>query len=173
MSLMLEFAKGLGVPVGAVAIATYISTDASAATSSAYWLYDDDQAVDLCIADLEGNPSGYIAVCAAMNSAIAAYNAKYGEHVALYGYEGGISLADPAFSTTLSADIDAAQASFPVGAVGGLVAGTPMLCESEWMALVSIAGNTLTVTRGAYGSTAATHGNASAIRTAISSAATT
>ena len=48
--------QGPGRADGAVAIATYVNVDSSAATNSAYWLYDDDQAVDLCIADLGATP---------------------------------------------------------------------------------------------------------------------
>jgi hypothetical protein len=167
-ALMLEFARGLGVPIGGVAIADYTHVGTATSTLAAYWQYNDNQASDLVTADLRTDPvNGYTAVFNSMLATINAYNAAHGGSTKLYIYEGGASAQAPVVASTLSGAIDASTTSVTVASSAGmLVAGTPLLCESEWMTVVSVAGNVLTVTRGAYGSTAATHTSGRAIRTA-------
>ena len=81
----------------------------------------------------------------------------------LYGYEGGISCAAPAFNTTLTSAVDAATTAIPVASAVGLIAGTPLLVGQRVDDDHVVAGNTLTVTRGAYGSTAASHASGSSL----------
>jgi hypothetical protein len=167
VSIKLEWAKStLGYPIDIVMFATYMQMDSSATTQAAYWNYNDNQALDLCMALFRGDPTGYTAISVNMNNVINAYNAAHAEDCRLYGYEGGMSIAVPALSTTLTSGIDASTTSVPVASSAGFVAGTPLLCGSEWMAISSVAGNVFTVARGQFGSTAAGHANASAVRTA-------
>jgi len=165
VSQMLEFAYTTqNMPIDLASIATYFQLDPSAHTHAAIWLWDDDQAVDLCCADYRTNPGSYPALCANMNATINAHNAAHGTSVRLYGYEGGISLICPILSTTLPSAIDAATPTVVVTNAVNMRPGMPLVCGSEYMTIVSIAGNTLTVTRGAYGSVATTHAALAAIR---------
>ncbi len=168
MTARLEFAKSLGVPASVAAIAPYLTLDTGAATQVAFWQYDDEQACDLFAHDLRYNTKGggVPAIFAGLRIAVDAYNAKYGEDVQLYGYEGGVSNAAPVLNTTLSSALDAATTTVPVASSASLLPGTPLRVGSEWMALVSVAGNTLTVVRGAYGSTASAHAIGSNLRPA-------
>ena len=162
----LEFAKSLGVPIGVVAFAVYTGFDTGTATQTAFWQYDDEQAIDIYCHDLYYNTTVYPSIMAAMNGVVSAYNQKYGENVMLYGYEGGVGCAAPTLSTTLTAAVDNATPSFPVASAAGLIAGTPILIESEWCVITSVAGNTLQVSRGQYGTTAVAHASGKSLRPA-------
>lgn len=173
----LEFCHQLGVPVGVVAIAVYTGVDRAPASQVAFWGFDDEQAVDMYIHDLYYNTTQYPQQLKAMNAVIAAYNLKYGENVQLYAYEGGIGCAAPVLTTSLVGGIDAATQVVNVApwadiknikhdAATGLIPGIPMLCESEWMTISAVAGNTLTLTRGQYGTVAAPHAAGKMIRPA-------
>ena len=140
--------------------------DSGTATQTAFWQYDDEQAIDIYSHDLYYNTTSYPGIMTAMNGVVSAYNAKYGENVKLYGYEGGIGCAAPALSASLTAAVDAVTTSFPVDAPAGFIAGTPILIQSEWCVIASVAGNTLTVNRGQFGTTAAAHASGTSLRPA-------
>ena len=68
------------------------------------------------------------------------------------------------YSTTLNGAITSTGAtSVPVADASGLVAGETIIVDSEHMSISSISGNTLTVTRAANSTTAATHLDAAAV----------
>ena len=171
VALKLEFAQNLGVPIGVVAIAVYTALEnwaASPVTQACFWQYDDEQAIDLYVHDLYYNPTQYPAIFASMNSVIASYNQTYGQKVMLYGYEGGVGCAAPVLTTSLAAAIDNASQTVTVNnwqgyngnsypASAGMVTGVPVLVESEWMLITALSGNTLTVNRGQFGTTAVAH----------------
>ena len=164
----LNFGRTNGTPIDGIAIAGYLWPDNGPLTSTAFWQYDDEQAIDLFIHDLYYNVSGngIISAFQAMNAAIAAYNAANNANVFLYGYEGGVGYAVSQISTTLSSAVDNVTQAIPVTSAAGLVVGTPVLVESEWMSITGINGNTLQVNRGQNGSTAAAHNNSVALRPA-------
>lgn len=163
----LEFAKTtLNKPIDLVAIATYLTMDTSTPSQVFIWNSDDEQALDWAMADFRTNPNGYTAICANMNAVINSYNTAHGEDCGLYGYEGGMYRACPPLTPTITAGIDDTQVTVPVSSAAGLVRFCPLLIGSEWVTVMSVAGNVLTVTRGAYGSTAAAHANGTTTRTA-------
>lgn len=162
----LEYARKLGVPAGAVAIAPYTGLDTGPATQAASWRYDDEQVIDLYCHDLCYNTKTFATWLPALTNVINAYNANYGEHVRPYAYEGGIQTAAPIFNTTIGQALDPATTSFAVASAAPMVPGVPLLCEQEWMTVVSATGFNVTVARGQYGTTAAPHAAGKSIRTA-------
>jgi hypothetical protein len=70
----------------------------------------------------------------------------------------------PDLTTTLNGDITATAATLVVADADGLAARMLLEIGSEILQVVSISGTTITVTRGARGSTAATHSNGATIK---------
>jgi hypothetical protein len=70
----------------------------------------------------------------------------------------------PDFVTTLAEALDATETAIDLTAVTGLSEQSLIECESELMQVVSISSTTATVIRGARGTTAATHDNATSVK---------
>ena len=68
-----------------------------------------------------------------------------------------VSGSDTTFRTELAADVDASQTTIPVLSAADLAVNDRIRVDTEDMTISSISGTTLTVTRGAHGTTAAAH----------------
>lgn len=91
----LEYGLQQGTPFDAVAIAPYWSVENTSYNASVVARLDDDQAIDVIMADLRSNPRTNNAWMNSVTSALYGFNQKHQASVKLIGYEGGIEYASP------------------------------------------------------------------------------
>jgi hypothetical protein len=166
----LTFAASRGIQIDGIAIGPYIDPDKSPASMLAYHQSDIEQILDLWVHDLYFKQSGWPNYLSGHRANIDSYNASTGFNCCLYAYEGGFQTAVPGGSTKLAAAItDTTSTTVRVAdaVTPGLCAGMYLEVDAEWLYVQAVNGNTLTVTRGAEGTTPATHANGAAISNAI------
>lgn len=101
---VLSIAANNNIPMGGVAVAPYIEPDNSTASQTAWDAADDEQAIDLYIHDLYYNATGggsFANQMLAHANTVNTHNANTGDQCVLYGYEGGLQLAVPAWASNL------------------------------------------------------------------------
>jgi len=91
----LEHGLKLGTPFDAVAVAPYWSLEDTPYNKQVAAALDDEQLIDVVMADQRTNPRGNNASMNSVTSAVAAFNTSKNQAVKLIGYEGGIEFAIP------------------------------------------------------------------------------
>lgn len=91
----LEYGQRMGTPFDAVAVGPYWSFENTPLNQKVAAALDDEQLVDLVMADQRTNPRTNNAWMASVTNALYGFNQKYQTNVKLIGYEGGIETAHP------------------------------------------------------------------------------
>jgi hypothetical protein len=131
---------------------------------------DIPQAIDIWIYNLicgttEGK-SGPQPWLAKHRAAVDAINKEFGTKCELYAYECGIESTWPMVQTTLTAAVAATDTVFPVGNASLFSPGQAIKIGNEWATIQDIQGNSMTVTRAQYGTTAGAPAKGAVVRNA-------
>jgi hypothetical protein len=91
----LEYGQRMGTPFDAVAVGPYWSFEATPLNQKVVAALDDEQFIDVIMADQRTNPRTNNAWMNSVTNALYGFNQKYQTNVKLIGYEGGIETAHP------------------------------------------------------------------------------
>lgn len=178
-------AQSQNVKIDYFAIAPYVAASNYSSSCVAYNTADIDQACDLWIHDLWYGNSGWVGTINAHKAIIASYNTATGYNAKLYGYEGGYQTGIPMPSGSVQAKLSSSISTTPAAGTQetasltndastgtpstdcGFVSGMFLVVDSEWMQVVSTTANSVTWTRGANGTTPATHSAGATVSNAV------
>lgn len=166
----LDVAVATGRAFDAIAVAPYLTANKNYPRNQlAYHMADVEQRIDLFTWEQRYSTADNVQYVKAHKAAVDAYNLANGTSANLVSYEGSLDQLTP-YNTPITLDgaIDSSQTSITVSnaATIGLYPGVYLSIEDEWVLITAVSGNDLTVTRGANGTTAASHSTGVSVKDA-------